>query len=368
METRLPEAIKSQVGRLDVPVHDLAAVTSRGRRLRHRRTAAVAALTVLAVAGAGFMGVQLRDSRTDPDRGFAPVAPLVRADGLRAFARPGPGPVGDGMVSVGGRTFPADAMADLGTSASSTPYGLVFFGPDRQARLLRDDGSATALAPAPESPLRVTDPTSAFDAALPLVAWSVATDSGATIRMLNFETGGTSALDIMCGSCADVAVDGLDQGLVFVRTEDGTSVWDPLSEDGMAQIAGPRTRVVDVRNKVVLYDGPAPTFAGPVEDTWTFVPGALDSELSFDGEYVLRWSDGLKLTRPGTKPVELDVKNASSWTFDTDGSVLVMRGGPAAFQGSKSYLYDCEVPSGRCTEFATVPADQGSPTFIGNDP
>ena len=91
------------------------------------------------------------DSRTGaaPREGHQAGRPA--ADGLRRTAsrlvqpRRQPGP-------HGWREFDIGNVPDLDTSASTTPYGLVFFGADQDVRLLRDDGSVTVLAAAPDDP------------------------------------------------------------------------------------------------------------------------------------------------------------------------------------------------------------------------
>ena len=58
---------------------------------------------------------------------------------------------------------------------------------------------------------------------------------------------------------------------------------------------------------------------------YTFVPGAIDSQLTHDGAHVLAWSSTLAPTGPGA-PLQLSVTErdgATQWTVDTDGSVLV---------------------------------------------
>ena len=57
-----------------------------------------------------------------------------------------------GQISLGGQVGTLDDAADLGTSAVTTPYGLVFFADDQAVRLLGADGEVSTLAPAPERP------------------------------------------------------------------------------------------------------------------------------------------------------------------------------------------------------------------------
>ena len=125
----------------------------------------------------------------------------------------------------------------------------------------------------------------------------------------------------------------------------------------MQQLAGPKTRVADVRNGVLLYDGPAPD--GPAAATYRLVPGAIDAQLTYDGGHILYWSNRLESTDGGT-PIVLDQK-ATFFTVDTDGSILAVGAG----EGSTDLVYDCEVPSGRCAELASLDTRHGDPMFMG---
>ena len=123
-------------------------------------------------------------------------------------------------------------------------------------------------------------------------------------------------------------------------------------------------RVADVRNGRVLWSDapPAPAPDSPVAH-WRYTKGAIDAELSHDGRHVLYWSSTLKPTEPGGKAIRLKLKNATWFTFDTDGSVL------AAVSGGdqNSTVYDCKLPSGACERIGSVTTKSGDPMFIGND-
>jgi hypothetical protein len=117
--------------------------------------------------------------------------------------------------------------------------------------------------------------------------------------------------------------------------------------------------VADVRSQTVLYDGPRPTVT---LDGWTYVAGAIDAQLSFDGANVLYWSPVLKPVSPGGDTIHLDVpKDAQFFTFDTDGSVLV------ATTSDPAVFLDCELPSGACEEIGRLRMTGGDPMFIGDD-
>jgi hypothetical protein len=126
-----------------------------------------------------------------------------------------------------------------------------------------------------------------------------------------------------------VVIDAFDDGAVFIRSEAGTSVWD-VDGDFTRPFAGPGTSIADVRNGVVLYDGDVPQpEPGVGQRDYTFVPGAIDSQLTHDGQHVLAWSSTLAPTFEAS-PIQLSVTEqdgARQWTIDTDGSVLVASSG-----------------------------------------
>ncbi len=91
------------------------------------------------------------------------------------------------------------------------------------------------------------------------------------------------------------------------------------------------------------------------------MPGAIDAQLTYDGGHVLYWSNRLEPT-DGGRPIVLD-QQATFFTVDTDGSILAVAPG----RDATSTVYDCEVPSGRCTELGPLETSHGDPMFIGND-
>lgn len=353
------------------PTHgDLDRARRDGRRIRTRRRAAagIGAAAVVAVAGAVAWGAvgSGPDRASDPTSpaGYPELGPLDLSGGLRAYADPG------NEIHLGGRTFPAKNLEWLDTDAVATDYGVVFFDHGRPM-LLDADGSVTPLAGGPSAPID-SDPefhptAKAGDGSL--VAWATRSGDTATVTVHDLATGeDVASTDVTCGRCHDLVIDAVDSGVVFVRDQDGTRTWDSRT-GGWAPFAGPKTRVADVRNGVVLYSGPAPADPGD----WTLVAGAVDSQLSFDGRYVLGWSSRLEPVRDGDPPVVLDQGPTGDdprregsfgwWTFDTDGSVLVATG--------KDYgdftVYDCVLPSGACTELGPLHPTGGDPQFIGND-
>ena len=367
LEDQLTRTITERAATVPQPVPDLSGAVTRGRATRRRRTAsALAAVAVLTVGGAMAVPEVSERAAPEPER-FAPVGRLDYSEGLRAFASPD----ADGEVSLGGRSFPIEDMGYLDTEATTTQQGLVFFDGAGQAHLLAQDGTDKPLAPAPSEQGDGFRPSAKADGKLPLVAFTQPNADGVTVRLYDLDTGRTvDTMLVPCAgllsSCEDVRVDGVDRGLVFVRTGDGTFVWDPESrdEDRWTLLGDGDFRVADARNGRVLWSGAAPTPApaSPVVD-WDFTQGQIDAQLSYDGRHVLYWSSTLKPTEPGGRAIRLDVKDAIWFTFDTDGSVLAATSG----RGQRSPVFDCELPTGACERIGSISTKSGDPMFIGND-
>ena len=100
----------------------------------------------------------------------------------------------------------------------------------------------------------------------------------------------------------------------------------------------------------------------PIVD-WDFTQGQIDAQLSYDGRHVLYWSSTLKPTQPEGRPIQLDVKDAIWFTFDTDGSVLAATNG----DDQRSPVFDCKLPTGACERIGSISTKSGDPMFIGND-
>jgi len=153
-----------------------------------------------------------------------------------------------------------------------------------------------------------------------------------------------------------------------VRAGDGTYVWDPLraGDASWTLLGADRFRVADADGGVLLWAvaPPSPSPDSPVSD-WRFIEGPIDAQLSFDGGHVLDWSPKLEPTTRAGTPIRLDVSGAIWFTFDTDGSVLAAAQGGDA--GDMSVFYDCELPSGRCSEIGRLRTMSGDPVFIGDD-
>jgi len=377
---RLEEQLRRSIAdRLDqvVASPDLPAVVARGRARRRLRWAGAAMASTLALGAGAFAVQSLAGSGSVPagadprPEEFAPVGQLDFTEGLRAYMSPDP----DGELWLGGRSFPVGSLEHIDTDATATPYGMLYFDRDQRAHLLREDGTDTPLAAAPETPSQDFHPSSKADARLPLVAWTEHGESAVTVRLYDLRAeDAVDSIVVACtpATCADVSVDAVDQGLVFVATAKGTYVWDPGAggETRWTLLGGPGTRVADARDKRILYTGPTPTPTpdGPIDSSWSFTKGAIDAQLSFDGSHVLYWSTRLEPTTQDGEPIQLDVRAGDLvWvTFDTDGSVLVAVP-DAGSRGMTSTVSDCEMPSGLCTELGEVKTENGDPVFIGND-
>jgi hypothetical protein len=313
-----------------------------------------------------------KPTRPDDTQGPSVLATEDRLDlskGLRAYASP------DERLYLGGTSMELlPGMGFLDTDAVATPYGLVYMDPDGRTQLLGESGRPEPIGGASDLP-RDWHPTAKADAVQPHVAFALMRGNDLELAVYDLEERSVVASTVVTcpEGCEDRVIDGIDSGAVFLRGKDGTTVWD-YDSGRRYSFAGPKTRVADVRNGVVLYDGPAPT---GTTDGWRLVPGAIDAQLTFDGEHALYWSGTLEPTRAGGDPIVLDEgptemnDGLAWWTVDTDGSVLVAvaqpeKPGGRVFMGD-NVVYDCELPSGSCEELGPLVTTSGDPMFIGND-
>jgi hypothetical protein len=353
----LTDGLAEHLQRLTPPPPDLDLVVRAGRRRRRARLTAQAVAAVLVVGVLGGTTALLRGGGGGDTVGEPPIAvgPLDFSHGLRAYGDPGR------ALVLGGRKLPADDLAYLDTDAAAAPQGVVFFRAGRPI-LLGRDGTADALWDAPVDDPKGWHPTAKVDADGRHVAFAVTHDGAVTLVVRDLASTAQVSVPVRCGGqdgCR-LVVDGIDHGTVFVRQPDGTHLWRYAADEGdrLEPFAGPTTRVADVRNRTVLYDGPRPTVTLP---GWTYVAGAIDSQLTFDGRNILAWSPVLKSIANG-EAFTLDLpSDARFFTFDTDGSVL------AATTGDPARFFDCEVPSGVCKPIGTLRMTGGDPMFIGND-
>jgi hypothetical protein len=344
MTTDLRDALRERLDSLPMPPGDLDRVHAAGTMLRRRRAAAIGAVSALAVA-AVLLGFAVGGSDgPQTERGIDPIGRLDLSDGLRAYADPGR------VIHLGDREIPAPRLDNLDIEAVATPYGILYYDSGFPA-LLEGSGEINGLE---EGAGAVKGkPSAKVDAQHPWVAYATTRDGDPQVVVRDLSSG-----EVVARRVVEIGtiIDAMDDGVVFLRTPEGTSTWD-VATDEVQELAGRRTSVADVRNGVLLYDGPAPT--GPAAAAYRLVPGAIDAQLTYDGGHVLYWSDRLEST-DGGRPIVLDQK-ASFFAIDTDGSIL------AATAGSPARFYDCELPSGRCTSLGSLEMTGGDPMFIGTD-
>ncbi len=364
--TQLHDAIADVVDQVTPPPGDLTTVRARGHRIRRRRRGlAAAAATTAVVAVGAVVGVVVATpdgaGKTDGGQVLDPVGTLDLSAGLRAVGTP------DGAeIHLGGRTFSGGELpSDLDTDAVVTDAGVVFYR-DSSPYLLDAAGEFTQLDAAPRGGADVR-PTAKADGAL--VAYGLPAEGGMEVVVHDLAADRELARRMVeCdgAACGDLVIDALDDGAVFLRTSTGTVSWDYASDEIEPFTTG-ATRVADVRNGVVLYDGPQP--ATPAAKRYRLVRGAIDAQLTLDGRYVVSWSSRLRPTTPGDPVVVLDQPGAgvgyAFWAIDTDGSVLVAVPSP---RGATARVFDCPVSDGPCDvvvdELDTM---SGDPVFIGVD-
>ncbi|KRF36695.1 hypothetical protein [Nocardioides sp. Soil805] len=360
MSTDLRDALADRLDTVTAPPGDLVGVMRDGRRIRTRRRAAVAGVVAATLAVGGLAVTQLMGpSDTRAGEGQVATDPVVRAaDGLRAYFDPG------GDLRYGGLTVPSSRFAGLDTDAAATPAGVVYYHEGRPV-LLDLDGNTMTIEGAGDT-RRDWHPTAKADSTSSEAAVAILSDGEPRILVLDTGTREViGMIDVVCGGC-DVVIDAFDDGAVFFRDGTGTKVWD-LDGDFTRPFAGPGTSIADVRNGVVLYDGAVPEpEPGVGQRDYTFVRGAIDSQLTHDGAHVLAWSSTLEPTGAGSaEPLQLSVTerdSASQWTVDTDGSILV-----ASRAGSATIVSDCDPVTGACERIDVLEVTGGDLGFLGND-
>jgi hypothetical protein len=358
--TDIREAVSEHIDAEVPPAPDLARVVARGRRLRRRRRAtAGTALLAAGVVVAGVLALTSDGDVPEHDTAYDPVGRLDFSGGMRAFASPD-----GGEVHLGGRTFNQD-LPFLDTDAIATNAGLVFYR-DGAVHLLDEAGVITRIDGSQGEAPAGLHPTAKADSTAPWVAYGLPSEGGVTVTVFDLSAREEVAShEFACDDCGQVVVDALDAGSVFVRTAEGTQVWD-LESGAVEPFATGETRVADVRNGVVLYDGPAPE-TSEVTQRWRLVEGPIDAQLTFDGRHVLDWSSRLEPTTPGGETVVLEQPKPGNsyahWNVDTDGSIMVA----VPRRWNSSAVFDCTVPAGSCVAIGEVATESGDPMFIGND-
>lgn len=350
------------------PEGDLEAIRRRARARRTRRVAGPALLGAAAVAAGAVILAPPGPSAGPDDTSAGVVAaegPLDLSHGLRAYASPSE------RLYLGGTSIPLTPdIGYLDTDAVATPYGLLYTDPQGQVQLIGESGTSEPLTGPSPTPSD-WHPTIKADPVRGVAAWATIDGDDVTVTAYDLEKRSAIArTDVTCGivhpdagnaskdDCAAFVIDAVDSGAVFLRGPDGTKVWNYDTGEWFG-FAGPKTRIADVRNKVVLFDGPAPT---GLMNGWTFVPGKIDAQLTLDGKHVLYWSDALEPVQPGGDTLRLDLPvKATFFTIDTDGSVL------AATVNDPVSVFDCDIPSGACEKIGEMSAPHGDPMFIGDD-
>ncbi len=363
----LARGLEAELSALPVPPGDLDRAIREGTSRRRRRRVGIVAAASTVVLLAGGLGMALLGGE-DPGGARvldpAGVGPFDVSGGLRAYADPGV------SLHLGDQTFPAEGLGALDTDASATDLGVVHTVSGRPY-LLGPDGTSRPLVEGTVDDASSFHPGSRADRAGTTVVVATLSGDEATLHLVDLRDLSTVATRTLeCGGgCEELRLDALDGGRVFLRGRDGAAVWD--TRDDSWTPFGERTRVADVRNGVVLHDGPpAPELDGL---GLRQVAGAIDSQLTFDGGHVLAWSSRLEPTTPGGEPILLergaggadraDKGALGFWTIDSDGSVLL-----ALSRRYPRYdVLDCEVPSGRCEKIGTLETTGGDPAFMGND-
>jgi hypothetical protein len=245
----------------------------------------------------------------------------------------------------------------------------VFFDHGRPM-LLGADGEVSALMDGPVDDDGDFHPTAKVDSQHPWVAFATrhGTTTTLTVRDLSADRE-VASNTIDCGGCTNLTIDAFDDGVAYVRIDQLTQAWDVDGGQWGTIVSEGGTRIVDVRNHVMLYDGRRPNpyplgYRGP--DQWTLIEAPVDATLTFDGKYVLDWSSRLHST-DGSPDLVLEqgpTKGLGFWAIDSDGSVLV-----AAPDGKYPdfTVYDCQVPSGACEELGPLKTTGGDPEFVGVD-
>ncbi|HLK95939.1 MAG TPA: hypothetical protein VK365_09415 [Nocardioidaceae bacterium] len=378
-EEAVREAMREHVGRATPPVLDRSRLRREGRALRHRRTGTVlgAALSVAVVVAAA---VQLGSGNTDgPDSDTAASSAVVRAPagGLRAFT------VYDTeseqtVLHIADSEVSGELLHDSDVTGATSPYGLFDIRHDGVPYLISPEGREIVLDGATDPGETGYDASIAADPQQPFVAWSSRTDAGVRLHLYGLDAGQEVATaDVPCrsGDGCDLEVVALTGGVVFVRTSEGTAVWDPDRGDALAPFTDKSANVLDVGGYTLLLAG-EPQRESPVDrpdsplagGQWQVVwaGGDLDA-VSADGYWLL--GHGRDATRTVSRvrgdgsPLLVDeVVDSVDADFDTDGSLLTVQNRG----GGRYALIDCAYPSGDCPELWRSEIGH-APSLIGND-
>lgn len=358
------ETLERELADIRVPRADVARIRRAGGGRRRARILG-GLVAILAVVGASTALVLGDRAEPSPSATTVDVPPMDFGSGLRGLYD-----ASRGLTKLGGQTFDLGDIEDLGDSAASTPYGLVFFGEDQSARLLPSDGRVRTLAAGPARAGEFT-PTIRFDPSNGQVAWLTRGNGQVTLSVyvVANRLKLLASYDVPCAGepCGALAVAGYDQGMVFVRGENGTRVLDPSAGQAATWTQVTDSRVTDVRSKVILAENPStdPLPAPLADGTWRVVAAtSRDALLTLDGAWQLGTSTTLTATTPGTLPAVLPVPAGPgrvSLNLDSDGTVMVARA-----EGDADVIWDCGL-GGACAEIARFDGLGGESAFIGNE-
>lgn len=359
------ETLDRKLADVRVPRADVDDVRRTGRRRRRNRNVGAAAVTFLAAAGLTFGVLAATAPEPASDTSLDAVPAMDFTGGSRALFDPS-----TGETRLGGQTFDLGAdVRDLGTSAVSSDFGLLFFGDDQSVRLLPPDGRVRTLAAAPARADAAFVPSVRYDYSRGSVAWLTRAAGDVTLTVYNLlgSPRQVGSFGVPCGStCDGLEVVGHDQGQVFVHGSDGTRVINPADGTAAKWVSVTKGEVVDVRNKVILSieeGAAAPTFAPPLDATWRMVTTEDPADrLTPDGSWRAEESTMLQSTQTAGFTLKLAVPEgpgAVRLNLDSDGSMLVSRSA-----AGQTVVWDCDY-AGSCVEFAQLPDLIGRSPFLG---
>jgi hypothetical protein len=377
-EQAVRDALREHVGRATPPALDRSQLRRQGRALRHRRTATVLA-AVLAVAVGSAAAVQLGSDRTEVADSDTVSSAAVRAPtgGLRAFT------VYDSeseqtVLHIADSEASGELLVDSDVTGATSPYGLFDIRHDGVPYLISPDGDGVVLGASTDPDDTGYDASIAADPEQPYAAWSSRTDTGHRLHLYGLDAAQEVATaDVPCrsGDSCDLEVVALAGGVVFVRTGDGTSVWNPDRGDALAPFTDPTANVLDVGGYTLLLAG-KPQPESPVDSPdsplaggqWKVVWAGEDLDaVSADGRWLLGY--GRDATRTVSRvgadgsPILVDtVENSVNADFDTDSSLLTVQNRG----GGRYLLVDCAYPTGDCPELWRSEIGY-APSLIGND-
>jgi len=364
LELMIEETLDRKLADVRVPRVDVPDVRRTGRGRRRARLAAnlAAALVIAGTVTAATVG---RHSEQRQPTTPVAIPAMDFTPGLRGFFDPQ-----TGRTHLAGQNFELSDAQDLGTSATATPLGLVFFDPDQSVRLLRPEGRVYTLAASPARP-EAFSPTAKHDPYRELIVWLTRGAGRVTLSVYGYagqQLRLVGSYPVPCSGavCDSLEVAAVDRGVVFVRDDNGTRTIDPFAGPDADWSTFSEGRVSDARNGVVLswQDELTPLPPAFVDTGWRQVLAHdRDSLLTFDGAYEVYASPTLASTGGGEPlalgippgPGELEVN------VDSDGSVLVARS-----DGETDVFWDC-MAAVNCVELGRLADVDGDPVFIGDN-